>query len=122
MMTLNVDPITLASILLGMRIVALILIGAVLTRQIRNLRRLQTEFPAVRWSIFILTVVLFLGQFIPILLDASVALLGGSGGRSANPSLLGASYAINNATKDVIIGVLLCFIYFRPGATRPRKR
>lgn len=116
--TLNVDAQTLATILLGLRAVALILIGAVLIRQIQNIRKLRTDYPAVRLVVLILTITLFAGQFIPILLDSIVAFGSNYSGRSTNPNIIGAGYALNNALKDVIIGALLVFLYFRPGASK----
>lgn len=115
---IGVDAQTLAILLLGLRIIAVGLIGAVLYRQIHNLRNLQTDYPAVRWTVLLLTLVLFIGQIIPIALDSIVAFGETYAGRSTNPNVIGASYALNNAIKDVIIGTLLVFLYFRPGATR----
>lgn len=109
---------TIASILLALRVLAVILIGSVLWRQIINLRTLKTDYPAVRYTVLILTIVLLVGQAIPVLLDTVVAFGGIYSGRSAHPNLLGVSYSLNNAIKDVIIGLLLCFLYFRPGAGR----
>jgi hypothetical protein len=117
-MTVNVDAQTLAAILLGLRVLAVILITSVLVRQIHNLRRLRTDYPAVRVTVLILTIVLLIGQIIPVFLDAIVAFGSTYSGRSTNPNVIGASYAINNAVKDVIIGALLSFLYFRPGAAR----
>lgn len=117
-MTINVDAQTLAGILLGLRVIAVILIGAVLIRQIQNIRKLRTDYPAVRLTVLILTIVLLVGQLIPVLLDSIVAFGSTYAGRSANPNIIGASYAVNNAVKDVIIGALLCFLYFRPGASK----
>ncbi len=114
--TINVDAQTLAAILLGLRVIAVILISAVLYRQIVNLRTLKTDYPAVRYTVLILTVVLLVGQIIPVLLDSIVAFGETYAGRSTSPNIIGASYAMNNAVKDVIIGLLLCFLYFRPGA------
>lgn len=112
------DTQTLAAILLGLRIVAVILLVAVIVKQIMQLRTTSTEYPAVRVTIFVLTIVLLLGQFIPILLDAVVTFGSTYNGRASNPSLLPASYALNNAGKDVIIGALLAFLYYRPGKKR----
>ena len=121
-LTVGLDAQTLGTILLAERIVAVILITAVLIRQIQNLKRLQTDYPAVRWTDFILTLVLLVGQFIPVLLDTIVAFGSTYPGRSTHPNLIAASYSINNATKDVIIGLLLCFLYFRPGASRLKNK
>lgn len=120
--TIHVNPQTLAAFLLGLRVMATVLILAVLIRQIKNLRSLSTDYPAVRWTVFILTVVLLVGQIIPVLLDSIVAFGSTYAGRSTNPNIIGASYALNNAIKDVIIGLLLCFLYFRPGAARLKTK
>lgn len=117
-LAIGVDAQTLAIILLGLRVFAVILIGTVLYRQIKNIRTLKTDYPAVRWTVLILTVTLFVGQLIPIILDTIVAFGSSYAGRSTHPNVIGASYAINNAVKDVIIGLLLVFLYFRPNATR----
>lgn len=120
--TINVDAQTLAAILLGLRVLATALIGAVLYRQIQNLRKLTTDYPAVRYTVLILTIVLLVGQIIPVLLDSIVAFGSTYQGRSTSPNIIGASYALNNAIKDVIIGLLLCFLYFRPGASRLKSK
>ena len=109
------DPQTLAAILLALRIIAAGLLIAVIVRQIHNLRNLRTDYPAVRMVVFLLTLTLLIGQIIPMILDSVVLLYGGYPGRAMNPHILGVSYAINNALKDVIIGALLCFLYFRLG-------
>lgn len=119
MMIDNLDPNTLALILLGFRIVATGLIGAVLIKQIHNMRHLETDYPAVRITVFLLTLVLLIGQLIPMTLDAVVAFSDNMIGRHRNPNILSYGYAINNAVKDVTIGALLTFLHFR---TQPPKR
>lgn len=112
------DAQLLAAILLALRIMAVILLVAVIGRQIYQLRHTSTEYPAVRITIFILTIVLLIGQFIPILLDSAVAFGDTYTGRSANPAALPVLYSLNNATKDVIIGALLAFLHYRPSKKR----
>lgn len=102
----------LATILLILRLIALTMIGAVLRKQVKQMRTTTTDYPAIRKAIFLLTVVLFVGQFIPIILDTIVAVGGSYAGRRA-PELLGVAYSLNNALKDVAIGVLLLFIHYR---------
>lgn len=109
----NLDPQTIASVLLVLRIIAFLLIGAVLVKQVRNMRNLVTDYPGVRITVFVLTLVLFVGQIIPITLDTIVAFTEQQVGRTANPSLLGVAYAGNNAIKDVVIGALLYFLHYR---------
>lgn len=104
----------LATVLLIMRIIATIILTVVIFKQIKQMRTTATKYPAVRIAVHVLTIVLFAGQFIPILLDAIVAFGDSYAGRSATPNLLGASYALNNAGKDIIIGALLAFIHFPP--------
>lgn len=110
------DAQTLAILLLILRIIAVILIVAVLIKQIHNIRKLYTQYPAVRYTVLLLTIVLLAGQIIPIMLDAIVAFGQTYPGRSRMPNLLSSSYALNNAIKDVTIGALLAFLYFRPRA------
>ena len=108
------DAQLLAAILLGLRFVAVALLVAVIIRQIKQLRTTSTEYPAVRVTIFLLTIVLLVGQFIPILLDSAVAFGDSYTGRSANPAALPVLYSLNNALKDVVIGGLLMFLHYRP--------
>lgn len=108
------DAQLLAAILLALRILAVILLAAVIYVQIKQLRTTSTQYPGVRLSIFILTIVLLIGQFIPILLDSAVAFGETYNGRSANPAALPVLYSLNNAIKDVIIGALLVFVHYRP--------
>lgn len=105
---------TLAAILLGLRILALVLLAATILKQIKQMRNTTTEYPGVRIAVFVATIVLFLGQFIPILLDAVVAFGSYYEGRPRTPNLLASSYSLNNAIKDVIIGGLLFVQHYRP--------
>jgi hypothetical protein len=110
------DAQTLAIFLLILRLIAVGLIVTVLVRQIRNIRNYATDYPAVRITVLLLTLVLLFGQFIPVLLDSIVAFGQTYPGRNRTPNLLASSYALNNAIKDVSIGALLTFLYFRPRA------
>lgn len=108
------DAQTQASILLLIRVVAAIILFAVLVKQVINLRTTETDYPGVRWAIFAGTLILFLGQFIPALLDAVVAFGNFYAGRNRNPNLLSSAYAFNNAGKDLVIGALLAILHFNP--------
>lgn len=108
------DAQTLAGILLVFRIFATLLLAATIIKQIKQMRTTTTEYPGVRTAVFIATIVLFLGQFIPILLDAVVAFGSHYNGRARTPSILAVSYSLNNALKDVIIGGLLFVQHYRP--------
>lgn len=108
------DAQTLAILLLCLRILAVFLLGATIVKQVKQLTTTVTDYPGVRIAVFIATVVLFLGQFIPLLLDAAVAFGSYYEGRNRTPNLLAASYSLNNATKDVVIGILLVVQHYRP--------
>lgn len=108
------DAQTLATILFSLRIIAVVLLVATVAKQVKQLRTTTTKYPGVRISIFIATLLLLIGQFIPLLLDAVVAFGASYPGRSSAPSLLPTSYAVNNAVKDVIIGTLLAIQHYRP--------
>lgn len=108
------DAQTLAILLLAMRILAVILLGATIVKQINQMRTTVTDYPGVRIMVFIATVVIFFGQFIPIWLDTVVAFGSFYDGRNSHPGLLPSSYSLNNAIKDVIIGVLLFVQHYRP--------
>lgn len=108
------DAQTLAILLLALRIFAVILLAAALYKQIQQVRTTATDYPGVRWAVLGATAFLLLGQFIPILLDSVVAFGSTYTGRSPAPALLPASYAINNAVGDVVIGALLAIQYYRP--------
>lgn len=104
---------TLAAILLGLRIVATVLLGSAVIKQIQRARKLKTSYPTLRLGVMVGTMVLLLGQIIPIRLDSVVAFGSTYAGRNLNPNALGVSYALNNAIKDVVIGILLAVMYFR---------
>jgi len=108
------DAQTLAILLLCLRILAVVLLAATIVKQIKQLRTTSTDYPGVRIAVFIATIVLFVGQFIPILLDAVVAFGSFYEGRNAMPELLPVSYSLNNALKDVVIGTLLAVQHYRP--------
>lgn len=112
------DAQSLAILLLALRILAVLLLAATIVKQIKQMRTTVTDYPGVRIAVFIATVVLFIGQFIPILLDAVVAFGSFYEGRNANPGLLPSSYSLNNALKDVVIGGLLAVQHYRPRRKR----
>lgn len=107
------DAQLLAIILLSLRIIAVGLLLAVIIKQIMQIRTTVTNFPAVRGAILVLTIVLLLGQILPIVLDSVVAFGSTYAGRNISPTSLNAGYSLSNATKDVVIGALLAFLYFR---------
>jgi hypothetical protein len=108
------DAQTLAIALLCLRILAVILLAATLIKQVKQLRTTTTDYPGVRIAVFIATIILFVGQFTPILLDTVVAFGSFYEGRSATPDVLPVSYSLNNALKDVVIGTLLAVQHYRP--------
>lgn len=114
------DAQTLATVLLIMRVLAAIILAAVLVKQVINLRTTKTDYPGVRIAVFVGTIILFAGQFIPGLLDAVVAFGNYYGGRSQNPNPLGVAYALNNAGKDLVIGALLAVLHFNPSTRTPK--
>lgn len=108
------DAQTLATLLLVLRIIAVVLLAATIVKQVKQLRTTTTDYPGVRIAVFIATIVLFISQFIPILLDDVVAFGSFYQGRSSTPGLLPTSYSLNNALKDVIVGILLAVQHYRP--------
>jgi hypothetical protein len=108
------DAQTLAILLLALRILAVVLLAATIVKQIKQLRTTATDYPGVRLAVFVATIVLFIGQFIPILLDSVVAFGSFYEGRNETPGLLPASDSLNNAIKDVVIGTLLAVQHYRP--------
>lgn len=108
------DAQSVATILLSLRVIAVLLLAAVVSKQIHYLRTTQTKYPAVRITVMILTATLLIGQVIPIILDTVVAFGSIYPGRNPAPNSLAVSYSMNNAIKDVIIGALLVFLYYRP--------
>lgn len=112
------DAQTLAAVLLALRILAVILLAATLIKQVKQLRTTKTDYPGVRWMVFIATIVLFVGQFIPITLDAVVVFGDSYAGRTVNPAALPVSYSLNNAIKDVVIGALLAVQHYRPRSNK----
>lgn len=108
------DAQTLALILLAMRILAVALLVATIAKQIKQMRTTTTDYPGVRIGVFIATIVLLAGQFMPVALDTVVAFGTHYEGHSVNPAALPVSYSLNNAVKDVVIGVLLAAQHYRP--------
>lgn len=109
-----------ATLLLAMRVIAALVLLAVIIKQIINLRTTRTDYPGVRWAVFAGTVILFAGQFIPALLDAVVAFGNFYAGRNRNPNLLSSAYAFNNAGKDLVIAGLLAILHFNRSTRTPK--
>ena len=108
------DAQTLATLLLCLRILAVVLLAATIVKQIKQLRTTSTDYPGVRIAVFIATIILFIGQFIPIILDVVVAFGSFYEGRNQTPELLPVGYSLNNALKDLVIGILLAVQHYRP--------
>ena len=108
------DAQTLAIVLLALRVIAVVLLAATIVKQVKQLRTTTTDYPGVRIAVFLATIVLFIGQFIQILLDDVDAFGSFYEGRNSTPGLLPTSYSLNNAIKDVIIGGLLFVQHYRP--------
>lgn len=108
------DAQTLAAILLALRILAVILLIATIVKQVKQIRTTRTQYPGVRIAVFVATIVLLLGQIIPIILDTVVVFGSMYPGRNPAPALLPSSYALNNAVGSVVIAALLAIQHYRP--------
>lgn len=98
---------TIAFILLIMRLVSLGFISLVLYRQLR-LFRLNIDSGLVRFRIvmFLLGVVFFLGNLLPIVVDYTYAFV-----IQENDISLLVYYAISNATTSLVASIILWHIY-----------
>ncbi len=88
----------LAGLLLALRLVAVSFLLLVIIRQLRLLRRTETEYTAVRIVLITLVGITFIGQFIPIIIDTSTLLRDVTG----TPDGLLIAYALSNAITAVI--------------------
>ena len=100
----------IAAILLIERLISAGFIIAVIRRQGRLLRvRVPEQLERFRQVLFGLSLVIFVGNFIPILID-TLTLFANLQGRP-NPSAIGIAYALSNATTAVLSSVLVWVIY-----------
>ena len=103
------DTKTLAASLLVGHLMAVVLSLLVIFRQVRILRRRpDPALKSGRIVLFILAVVITLGNFIPIAVD--VAVLVGEYGR-AQPSAIGIAYALSNVLTLIAFAIALLALY-----------
>lgn len=101
----------LAAILLAERIVATFFIVAVLRIQLKLLRlKANDDAEYLRRLFFLLGAVIFVGQFVPIIIDVA-ALFFNFSKASGSPRPLGTAYALSNATTAIVSCLLLWLIY-----------
>lgn len=63
----------------------------------------------MRWALFVLMIIILVGNFIPILIDTLTLFL--DVGR-ANPSPIGVAYAVSNATTAVVASFMIWLSYW----------
>jgi hypothetical protein len=104
--------------LLICRIVSVGFILAVLRKQWILLKaRNHAEVATLRRVLFYLAVVIFLGQFVPILIDSATLI---DQAKRSTPSALGVAYAYSNAFTAMISSLLLWLVY-RVSERREKK-
>lgn len=105
------DIQTLASILVTLHIVSGIFIGMVLKRQWGLFKHaIEDGLSAYRKVFFTLSLIIFLGNLNPIVIDVKT-ILTGPGGRPAHVSAISISYAVSNALVAVISSFLVYMLY-----------
>ena len=103
------DIKTIAFTLLLFRIVATLFISLVLIQQVKLLRQHRGgEDSGLRKILVTLSTVIFLGQFVPIIID-SLTLF--SDVQRSKPTTIGVMYAYSNATTAAFASFLLWVIY-----------
>lgn len=106
----------IAAILLIERLFAVAFILPVLFRQYRLMGvKNNPELGWLRLALFSLSFIVFLGQFVPILIDTATLL---ADVRRTTPAALGIAYAFSNATTAVLSSIVIWLIYKRVGNTR----
>lgn len=101
----------IALLLLLERLTAAGFLIAVIVKQIRQILTTATEYSALRITLMLLTVVVLMGQFVPILFDATVMVQ--EWGDPDTPDALIISYTASNATASLLVSILLFVIYYR---------
>jgi hypothetical protein len=99
----------IALTLLTARIVSVVFLLSVLRKQWAVLRtKDHPELGTLRRVLFYLSMVIFLGQFVPILIDAATLV---AQVKRSDPNPLGVAYAYSNAFTAMISSLLLWFVY-----------
>lgn len=102
---------TLAFVLLTERLISAGFIVAVLKRQLSLFRlNLDDDLHGFRLVLFCLSGAIFVGNFIPIVIDV-LTLAADLKGRTTSPSPIGVAYAASNATTAVISSVFVWALY-----------
>lgn len=101
----------LAAILLLLHFVSGIFIALVIKRQWGLFKQtIDNTLLNYRKVLFVLSIVIFVGNLNPIFIDA-VTILGSGGGRPENVKAISISYAVSNAVVALISAVLIFILY-----------
>lgn len=101
----------LAGALLVGRLVSQVFITLVLKRQWELLKLpIDENLKLFRKRLFTLSIVIFLGNLVPILLDAT-ALFITTEGRNSNPSIIGIAYVISNNLTAIVSAFVIWLLY-----------
>lgn len=103
------DIKTIALTLLILRLIAVYFMSLVLKRQLGLLRdNYSPELRGTRIILFVLAMVIFVGNFVPILIDTLTIF--GSVARS-QPLTIGITYAYSNALTAAVAGITFWLLY-----------
>jgi hypothetical protein len=104
------DPIkVLAAVLLVMRLVSISFMTLVLKRQYKLFRLpLEPEARHVRLVLMLMAAIIWCGQLIPIAIDTATLFVDT---KRSNPSTLGISYAVSNASTAIVSSILFWLMY-----------
>lgn len=99
----------LAFILLVCRIVSVIFMGSVLLKQFKLFGTDESRDVVIfRRVLFILALIIFLGQFVPILIDIATLV---ANAKRTNPNILGVAYGLSNAFTALLSSIAFWLVY-----------
>lgn len=105
------DIRTLAGILLGFHIVSGIFMGLVIRKQWGLFAHdIEGKYRSLRKLLFILSLVIFAGNLIPIIVDGGTV-IGQVVGRNPHPKAISVAYAVSNACVALISSILIWVLY-----------
>lgn len=101
----------LASILLIGRLVSVVFISLVIRRQWTLFKsKIAPHLVSFRRNLFILSIVILLGQVVPIIID-TLAIYADVSKSSASPSPIGVAYAVSNCLTSILSAIFIWTLY-----------
>lgn len=105
------DIKTIALLLLIGRLTAFVFMGLVLSKQLKLFKAtLPDSLRRVQKVLFFIALVIFVGQFIPIMIDV-LTIIDSLSQKRGSPSVVGVAYAFSNNITSILASLFIWLLY-----------